>query len=166
MNQQAIPSVPSLIDFAGCGLKTSTPFTFTRSFVLVGIRIDVGLAEDDEQVAFAGVLEVLGHVKVGVHARLEHGNTAELVELRGVRIVIERTGDQHVEGGVASLASGSDEVSALDSSELRADEDGGALLGVAIHVAAFGADEIAGPGRERSESDPVVLVGLLHAGDL
>ena len=37
---------------------------------------------------------------------------------------------------------------------------------VAFQVAAFGADQIAGPGRERGEGDPVVLVRLLHAGGL
>ena len=37
---------------------------------------------------------------------------------------------------------------------------------VAFHVAAFGADEIAGPGRERGEGDLVFLVRLLHAGGL
>jgi hypothetical protein len=33
-------------------------------------------------------------------------------------------------------------------------------------IAAFGADQIAGPGRERGEADLVFLVGLLHAGGL
>ena len=37
---------------------------------------------------------------------------------------------------------------------------------VAFHVAAFGADQIAGPGREGGEGDPVLLVRLLHAGGL
>ena len=37
---------------------------------------------------------------------------------------------------------------------------------VAFHVAAFGADQIAGPGRKRGEGDPVLLVRLLHAGGL
>ena len=37
---------------------------------------------------------------------------------------------------------------------------------VAFHVAAFGADQIAGPGGERGEGDPVLLVRLLHAGGL
>ena len=131
-----------------------------------GRSVDVRLAEDDEEVALAGVLEVVGHVQVGVHARLEHGDAAELVELRGVRLVVEGAGDQHVEAGIAGLAGGGDEVGALDGAELRADEDGGALLGVAFHVAAFGADQIAGPGRERGEGDLVLLVRLLHAGGL
>ncbi len=37
---------------------------------------------------------------------------------------------------------------------------------VAFQVAAFGADQIARPGRERGEGDPVLLVRLLHAGGL
>ena len=37
---------------------------------------------------------------------------------------------------------------------------------VAFHVAALGADQIARPGRERGEGDPVFLVRLLHAGGL
>ena len=93
-----------------------------------GRSVDVRLAEDDEEVALAGVLEVVGHVQVGVHARLEHGDAAELVELRGVGLVVEGAGDQHVEVGVAGLAGGRHQIGALDGAELRADEDGGALL--------------------------------------
>ena len=89
-----------------------------------------------------------------------------LRELGGVGVVVEGAGDQHVEAGIAGLAGGGDQIGALDGAELRADEDGGALLGLAFQVAAFGADEIAGPGRERGEGDPVLLVRLLHAGDL
>ena len=94
-----------------------------------GRSVDVRLAEDDEEVALAGVLQVLGHVQVGVHAGLEHGDAAELAELGGVRLVVEGAGDQHIEAGVARLAGGGDEVGALDGAELGADEDGGALLG-------------------------------------
>ena len=129
-------------------------------------EVDVRLAEDDEEIALAGVFEVVGHVQVGIHAGLEHRNAAELVELRGVRLVVEGAGDQHIEAGIARLAGGSDKVSALDGAELRADEDGGAFLGIAFHVAAFGADQIAGPRGERGEGDPVFLVRLLHAGGL
>ena len=93
-----------------------------------------------------------------------------LLELGGVGVVVEGAGDQHVEAGVAGLAGGGDQVGAGDGAELGADEDGGALLGagllVAFEVAAFGADEVAGPGGERGEGDPVFLVGLLHAGGL
>ena len=66
--------------------------------------LDVGLAEDDEEVALAGGLELAAHVEVGVHARLQHGDAAELAELAGVRLVVEGAGDEHVEAGVAGLA--------------------------------------------------------------
>ena len=132
--------------------------------------VDVRLAEDDEEVALAGVLQVVGHVQVGVHARLEHGDAAELVELRGMGVVVEGAGDEHVEVGIAGLARGGHQIGAGDGAELRADEDGGAFLaaglGVALDIAAFGADQIARPGRERREGDLVFLVRLLHPGGL
>ncbi len=37
---------------------------------------------------------------------------------------------------------------------------------ILCHVAAFGADRFARPGREGGEGDPVLLVRLLHAGGL
>jgi hypothetical protein len=87
--------------------------TFTRTCRRLGFEdVDVGLAEDDEQVALAGVLEVFGHVQVGVHAGLEHGDAAELVELGGVRVVVEGAGDEHVEIGIAGLAGGFHQVGA------------------------------------------------------
>src|SRR5262249_15527343 len=75
-------------------------------------------------------------------------------------------GDQDVEAGVSGLARGGDQIGALDGAELRADEDRGALLCFAFEVAALGADEIAGPGREGRERDPVLLVRLLDTGDV
>ena len=167
MNQQAMPSAPLLTTSPVWGLKTSTPFHLdTQLAVLFGDEVDVRLAEDDEEIAFAGVLEVLGHVQVGVHAGLEHGDAAQLVELGGVRLVVEGAGDEHIETGIARLAGGGDEVGALHGAELGADEDGGALLGVAFQVTAFAADQFAGPGGERGEGDLVLLVRLLHAGGL
>ena len=67
-------------------------------------QVNIRLAEDDKKVSFAGVLEILGHVQVGVHARLEHGDAAQLAELRGVRLVVEGASDEHVEIGIARLA--------------------------------------------------------------
>ena len=61
------------------------------------------------EIALAGVLEVLGHMQVRVHAGLEHRDAAELGELRGVRLVVEGTGDQHIEPGIARLAGCGDE---------------------------------------------------------
>ena len=71
---------------------------------------DIRFAEDDEEVALAGVLQVVGHVEIGVHARLEHRDAAQLVELSGVGLVVEGAGDEHVEPGVARFARGGDEV--------------------------------------------------------
>ena len=71
---------------------------------------DIGLTEDDEEVPLSGWLELAAHVEVGVHARLENGDASELGELAGVRLVVERAGDEDVEAGVARLARGLDEV--------------------------------------------------------
>ena len=46
--------------------------------------VDIRLPEDHEQVAFAGVLEVLLHMQIRVHACLQDGQVAELAELGGV----------------------------------------------------------------------------------
>ena len=91
-------------------------------------EFDVGLTEDDEEIAFAGVLEILGHVEVCVHAGLEHGDAAQITKLRRMRLIVEGAGDQHIESGIARLASRSDEVGALNGAELGADEDSGTLL--------------------------------------
>ena len=87
--------------------------------------INVGLAKDYKQVALARVLQVFGHVQVGVHARLEHGDASQLAELGGVRLVVEGAGDQHIETGIATLPGGFNQVAALHCTELRADEDSG-----------------------------------------
>ena len=104
-------------------------------------------------------------MQVGVHARLEHRDAAELIELRRVGIVVERAGDQHIEAGVAGLARGRDQIGARDGAELRADEDGGAFLGspCAFDIAALGADQVARPGRDGRERDLVFLVRLLDS---
>ena len=94
-----------------------------------GRSVDVRLAEDDEEVALAGVLEVVGHVQVGVHPGLEHGDATEFTELCGVGLVVEGAGDQYVEVGIASLAGGGHQIGSGDGAKFRADEDGGALFG-------------------------------------
>jgi hypothetical protein len=109
-------------------------------------------------------------VQIGVHARLEDGDTPEPGEFRGMGVVVEGAGDEYVEVGITGLARGGDQIGAGDGAELRADEDGGAFLaaglGIALTIAAFGTDQIARPGRERGEGDFVVLVRLLHPGGL
>ena len=44
--------------------------------VVVGEEFDIGFAEDDEEVTGSGVFEFVGHVEVGVHPGLEHGEAA------------------------------------------------------------------------------------------
>ena len=131
-----------------------------------GEQVDVRLAEDDEEVALAGVLQVVGHVQVGVHARLEHGDAAELAELGGVRLVVEGAGDQHVEAGVAGLARGGTRSARWTVPNSGPMKMAARFSVVAFQVAAFGADQLARPGGERGEGDPVLLVRLLHAGGL
>ena len=105
-------------------------------------------------------------MQVGVHARLEHRDAPELLELGGVGVVAEGAGDQHVEAGVGGLARSRDQVGPRDGAELRANEDAcaarGALLAAPLHIAPLGADIVAGPGRERGEFDAVLPVRLLH----
>jgi hypothetical protein len=70
----------------------------------------------------------------------------------------------HIEAGITGLAGGGGEVGALNGAKLRTDEDRGALVNLALQIAAFGADQVAGPRRERGKNDPILLVRLLHAG--
>ena len=129
---------------------------------------DVRLSEDDEQVALAGVLQIVGHVQVGIHARLQYGDAAQLVEFRRVGVVVEGAGDQNVEAGVARLAGRGNQVRAGDGAELRTNEDGGALLRNcgALDIPALRANQIARPGGDGRERDLVLLVRLLDAGGL
>ena len=107
-------------------------------------------------------------MQVGIHARLEDGDAAELAELGGVRLVAERAGDQDVVVGVGGFAGGGDQVGAGHGAELGADEDAGATLGAGVRVTfdvpPFRADKVARPGGERGEGDPIFAVRLLHAG--
>jgi len=155
------------LHFARLGLEDVHAIHFyTELAVLLCQKDDIRFAEDDEGVAFAGVLEVLGHMQVGIHAGLEYRYAAQLIELGGVRLVVEGAGNQYVEPGITRLAGGSNKVSALYGAELGADEDGGTFLSLAFQVAGFGADQLAGPGREGDKGDTVLLVRLLNAGGL
>ena len=157
--------------FAGVGVEDVHTVDFYLEHAVAGVQdVDVRLAEDDEKVALAGVLQIVGHVQVGVHARLQHRNAAEFGEVGGMGVVIEGAGDEHIEARIAGLARGRHQVGAGDGAELRTDEDSRALLDarllVAFQIAAFGADIFAGPGGERGEDDLVLFVRLLHAGGL
>ena len=129
---------------------------------------DVRLAEDDEEVALAGVLEVVRHVEIGVHAGFEHGNPAHFVELRRMGLIIERAGDQHVKAAVGGLAHGFHKIRAGHGAEFRADEDGGAPRGPCVRIAfgigPFRAHIFAGPRFEDRKVDAIFLVCLLNAG--
>ena len=69
-------------DFAGVGVEYVHAVDLDLYFFTIGIEdVDVGFAEDDEEVAGAGVGQVVGHVEVGVHAGLEDGDGAEVGEI-------------------------------------------------------------------------------------
>ena len=99
---------------------------------------------------------------------LEDGDAPELPELRRVGLEVERAGNQHVEADVRRLAGGSDQIRTRNGAELGTDEDRRAFLGAgllaALDEAPIRADEIAWPGGDGGERDPVLLVRLLHAG--
>ena len=108
-------------DFAGVGVEDVHAVDADSYLSVFGVEnVDVWLAEDDEEVAFAGVFEVARHVQVGVHPGFEDGDSAEFVEFGGVRVVVEGAGDKHVESGVSGFAGGSDEVGARDGAEFLA----------------------------------------------
>ena len=124
-------------DFAGVGVEDVDAVDLDRDLAVAGVEdVDVGFAEDHEQVALAGVLQVFGHVQVGVHARFQHRDAAEFVELGGMGVVVEGAGDQHIEARVAGLTRGGDQVGAGDGAEFGADEDGSAFFSVAFSVRA------------------------------
>lgn len=79
-------------------------------------NVYVRFAEDDEEVALPGVLEVVGHVEVGVYAGFEDGYPAEPVELGGVGFVVEGARDEDIEVRVSGFAGGTHEVGARDGS--------------------------------------------------
>jgi hypothetical protein len=94
-------------------------------------------------------------MQVRIHAHLQHRDASELVELPEMGIVVEGAGDEHVEVGIAGLACGGHRIGSGNDAELRANGNSGAFLaaglGVALAVAAFGADQFTRPGRERRE---------------
>jgi hypothetical protein len=78
-------------------------------------------------------------------------STGMLGELRGVRLVIERAGDEHVESSVSRLACGGDEVRPAHGPEFGTNENSGPLLGVSFQVTAFSANVVARPCNQRGE---------------
>jgi len=156
-------------DLARVRMKDVDAVDFHADLAVKGVKhVDIGLAEDDEEVSLAGVLQVFGHVKVGVHARLEDRDAAELRELGGMRLEVERTSDEDVEAGIGRLPGGVDEIGAKDGAEFRSNEDPGTPFDSRcinpLDVSPVRADVLAGPGRELGEGNPVFLVRLLDAG--
>ena len=128
-------------DFSGAGIEDIDALHLhAQPTIRLRQELNVRFAEDDEQVSLAGVLEILGHMQVGVHPSFEHEDAAQLAELRGVSFVVEGACYQHIESGIAGLTSTGDKIGALHGAELGADEDGGPLLRFAFAVAAFRAD--------------------------
>lgn len=94
-------------DFAGAGGEHVHALDLDSHLAVLNIdNVNVRFAEDHEQGALASVLEVIGHVQVGVHAYLEDRDAAEFLEFAGVGVVVEGAGDQHVAANVAGLALG------------------------------------------------------------
>jgi len=77
-------------DFSGVGVEDVYAVDFDLNFVVFGVEnVDIRFAEDDEEVAFACVFEVVGHVQVGVHSGFEHGDATQFAELGGMGVVVE-----------------------------------------------------------------------------
>jgi hypothetical protein len=68
-------------DLAGIGMEDIDAVDFYQELAVNGREdIDVRFAEDHEQIALSGVLEVVGHVELGVHPGLEDRYAAEFIE--------------------------------------------------------------------------------------
>src|SRR3546814_9020549 len=78
--------------------------------------------------------DLLGHMQVGVHARLQHGDAPQLVEFGGVGVVVEGAGDQHVEVRVRRLARRRHQVRPRHRAELGPDENPSAPFLLALCV--------------------------------
>ena len=111
-------------DFAGVGVEYVHTVYLDSHLAAFGFEnVDVRLAEDDEEVAFADILEVVGHVQVCVHARIEHGDTTQLIELRGMRVVVKGASDEHIEIGITGLSCRRNQIRAGNDAEFRAVEN-------------------------------------------
>ena len=81
---------PVAAHLAGVGVENVYAVDPRLKLPVPGVQdIYVRLAEDDEQVAVAGILQLAGHVQVGVHAGFQYRDAAQALELGGVGIVVE-----------------------------------------------------------------------------
>ena len=129
MNQAANAFGVVGTDFPRVGVEYIHAFhTHANSSVLLILDVDVGLTKHDKEIPFARILQLVGHVKVGVHLGFKDWQRPKLGQLGGMRIEIEGTGDHDVEPGIGRLARRIDEIGARHRAEFRAEKDRGAAL--------------------------------------
>ena len=64
---------------AGVGMEHVHAFYLDAQLAVPrGENVDIGFAEDDEEVALAVVAQIVGHMEICVHPRLEHLDATEL----------------------------------------------------------------------------------------
>ena len=69
-------------DFAGLRMKDIHAVDLDLDLIVLHVEnLNIRFTEDNEQVALPGILQLAGHMQIGVHARLENGDAAEFVEL-------------------------------------------------------------------------------------
>ena len=92
------------------------------------LDIHVGLSEYDEEIAGAGLFEMVGHVEVFVHTRLKHGKAAEIHRITAdMGIEGEAADHQHIEH-VARLPRCAHHHVARHGAVFRSNENGGGLF--------------------------------------
>ena len=70
-------------DFAGVGVEYVHTVNFYLNPVIFDFEdVDIRFAEDNEEIALAGVFEIVGHVQIGIHPGLKHWYATEFVKLR------------------------------------------------------------------------------------
>lgn len=154
-------------DFAGLRFEDVHTVDFhSHPAVIFFQNVNVRFSKDDKEVAFAGVLQVIGHVEVGIHTGFEHRDATKLAELGGMGLVVKGAGDQYVKVGIACFARSGHKVGTLHGPKLWSNEDRGALLGPAFQVPGFGTDKITRPGCQGGKGDLVLFMRLLNPGGL
>lgn len=72
---------PVAADLPGVGMEHIHPLDLYLYPVFFDIQnIDVRLPEDNKKVALAGILEIIGHMQIGVHASFKNWNSTECGE--------------------------------------------------------------------------------------
>jgi hypothetical protein len=67
-------------------------------------------------------------VQISIHARLKDRDAAQLVELAGLRFVVEGAGNEHIKAGITCFARSIDQIRAGNGTELGADENNRSFL--------------------------------------